>query len=46
MTVESLLEESLQLSNLGEKQVFFKTIGMTKWEELLDFTYMFTEMTS
>ena len=31
-TVESLLEESLQLSNLEEKHVFFKTIGMAKWE--------------
>lgn len=26
--------------------IYYKTIGMQKWEELEDFTYLFTELSS
>lgn len=48
LSVEQMLVKSCDISNedLEKKAIFFKTIGMKKWQLVEDPTYLFTELTS
>ncbi len=48
LTVEELLSRSIdiQKADLPGKLVYYKTMGMVKWEPIPELDYMFSELTT